>query len=110
MFATVLGAALAATLVNAQANANCGAKSFALPSWLVQDFKGPAAAATSGNSTFTLTNRATNASVGVECASTADSGGWRRCASGESIEASLQYNGTSAWLRIGETWSCSDPK
>jgi hypothetical protein len=121
MFAGLfLLAASAAVLVSAQyppppeAILGCTTNSFAIPSWLVQDlqYSGAAASSTNGNVSFHILNRATNYTANMVCQ--VGRSGWNSCSiqdkpwSNETLQASIQVNGSSAQVLVNQTWPCND--
>lgn len=109
MFHQLLFLSSAALLVSAQgppppaSATGCTSKSFTTPSWLVDSFK-----VASSDVSFHVFNRATNATANVACKVSGSS--WSACTVGEKLDldASVQLDGTTANLKVNETWICKD--
>jgi len=74
------------------------------PSWLVDSFK----VASSSDVSFHVFNRANNATANVACKVSGKS--WSACTVSEKLDldASVQLDGTTANLKVNETWTCKD--
>lgn len=92
----------------------CTTYSFTIPSWFIKDlqYSGAATPSTSGNVSFNLLNRATNYTADMACE--VGNSGWNTCSvqgqpgSNETLQASVQVNGTWAQLLVNQTWTCND--
>ncbi|KAH6622647.1 hypothetical protein F5144DRAFT_656109 [Chaetomium tenue] len=106
----LLVAASAAVLVSAQAPSDgsaCTAKSFAIPSWFVQDVKHA-----EGVISFNVWNRATNYTADLACETTET--GLNACSiqgtpsSNDTLEASVEISGDPTTFHLKQSWTCSD--
>jgi hypothetical protein len=107
----LLLAASAAVLVSAQMTPGrgngCTAKSFSIPSWLLQDVKH-----SDGSVSFSLQNRAINYTASLAC-QTKESG-WNACfiqgtpSTNDPLKASVQVSETSATFLLEQSWTCND--
>ena len=106
----LLLAAAAAALASAQGpgatSSGCTAKSFAIPSWLIQDVKYAGA-----DVSFSIANRATNYTATLACQG--KTAGWNACvvqggAANEPLEASVLVGEKSTAFSVKQTWSCND--
>lgn len=103
----ILLAASAAVLVSAQApsdrSAGCTAKSFAIPSWLIQDVKHA-----DGVVSFSASNRAINYTANLTCE------GEKACSiqgtpsSDDELEASVEVTEDSTTFYLKQSWACDD--
>ncbi|KAH6848118.1 hypothetical protein B0I37DRAFT_432215 [Chaetomium sp. MPI-CAGE-AT-0009] len=105
-----LGAASAAVLAWAQAPSDdsaCTAKSFAIPSWFVQDVKYAEDVVS-----FNVWNRATNYTADLACETTET--GLNACSiegtpsSNDTLEASVEIRGDATTFHLKQSWTCSD--
>jgi hypothetical protein len=106
----LLLAAAAAALVSAQGPsataAGCTAKSFAIPSWLIQDVK-----YTGADVSFSIANRATNYTATLACQG--KTAGWNACVVqgglvDEPLAASVMVGEASTAFFVNQTWTCGD--
>ena len=106
----VLAAVSAAVLVSATAaadNSACTAKSFAIPSWFVQDVKHA-----EGVISFNVWNRATNYTADLACETTKT--GLNACSiegtpsSSDTLEASVEISEGPTTFHLKQSWTCSD--
>lgn len=106
----LFAAASAAVLVSAQAASDktaCTAKSFAIPSWFVQDVKHA-----EGVISFNVWNRATNYTADLACETTKT--GLNACSiegtpsSNNTLKASVEINDGPTTFHLEQSWTCSD--
>lgn len=106
----LLAATSVAVLVSAQAPSDgsaCTAKSFAIPSWFVQDVKHA-----EGTISFNVWNRATNYTADLACETTKS--GLNACSiqgtpsSNNTLEASVEISGGPTTFHLKQSWTCSD--
>lgn len=104
-------AASAAVLVSAQGPSNrsggCTAKSFAIPSWFVQDVK-----KADGVISFNILNRATNYTADLSCETTKT--GLNACSiqgtpsSNDTLEAAVEISLKPTVFHLKQSWTCDD--
>ncbi|KAK0621994.1 hypothetical protein B0T17DRAFT_509287 [Bombardia bombarda] len=91
-------------------NSNCTTNSFTVPSWFIHDFH----TEPSDTVSFSLLNRATNASVGLSCpAKGSEASSWSACglsgtSSDDYLQVSVQVKQDSAGIQVRQSWSCDD--
>ena len=108
LLAASAAAYVAAQTPAADPSTGCTAKSFSIPSWLIQDLR-----YTGGNVSFHLTNRANNYTADLACAVTTQ--GWNECAprgrlwSNDTLQTAVQPTGSGlVTVLVNQTWTCSD--
>jgi hypothetical protein len=103
-------AASAAVFVSAQSpdrSAGCTAKSFAIPSWLIQDVE-----KADGVVSFNLQNRATNYTASLSCETTKT--GLNACSvqgtpsSDDTLEAAVEISNKPMGFYLKQSWTCDD--